>query len=160
MEKSTKGDWALWQTELSKIHTPAFKLLTPLDSWKHPSGRVWIYYYDGNEDEIQSKSEGGTEVYTMIAGRSRQYSLSHTEEGTAITGHPATIVKLEGGVLRMQEVGHNQVIETDKEQEDFLAHLKNYGREWFWEDIQTPDGTEWMAEAMKNGTLTSVTNGS
>ena len=60
----------------------------------------------------------------------------------------------------MQEVGHNQVIETDKEQEDFLAHLKNYGGEWFWEDIQTPDDTEWMAEAMKNGTLTSVTDGS
>ena len=28
------------------------------------------------------------------------------------------------------------------------------------EDIQTPDGTEWMAEAMKNGTLASVTDGS
>ena len=60
----------------------------------------------------------------------------------------------------MQEVGHNQVIETGKEQENFLAHLKNYGREWFWEDTQTPYGTEWMAEAMKNGILTSITDGS
>ena len=42
----------------------------------------------------------------------------------------------------MQEVGHDQVIEADKEQEDFLMHLRNYGGEWFWEDIQTPNGTE------------------
>ena len=44
-------------------------------------------------------------------------------------------------------------------QEDFLTHLRNYGGEWFWKDIQTSDGTEWLAEAMTNGTLTSVTDG-
>ena len=68
------------------------------------------YYYDGNKDYIQMKPEGGTEVYTRMDGRSRWYSLSHTEEGTAMTGHPVTIVELEGGALRMQEVGHDQVI--------------------------------------------------
>ena len=99
-------------------------------------------------------------MYTRMNGRNRQYSLSHTEEGTAITGHPATFVKLEGGALRMQEVGDDQAVETDKEHETFKAHLKNYGVEWFWEDIQTPDSTEWMAEALKNETLTSVTDGS
>ena len=36
--------------------------------------------------------------------------------------------------------------------------MRNYGGEWFWEDIQTPDGTYWLAETMKNGTLTSVTD--
>ena len=55
-------------------------------------------------------------------------------------------------------------METEEEEEEeegaFIEHLKNYGGEWFWEDIQWPDGTEWMAEAMKNGTLTSVTDGS
>ena len=51
-------------------------------------------------------------------------------------------------------------METDKEKGTFIEHLKNYGGKWFWEDIQCPDGTEWMAEAMKNGTLTSVTDGS
>ena len=40
-----------------------------------------------------------------------------------------------------------------------IDQVRNYGGEWFWEDIQTPDGTEWLAEAMKNGTLTSVTDG-
>ena len=137
--------------KLSKIHTPTLTLLTPLDKLKHPSARVWRYHYDGNKDEIQATSEGGTEVYTRMDGRSRRYSPSHTEEGTAITGHPAKIVELEGGALRMQEVGDNQVIETGEEQENFIAHLKNYEGEWLCEDIQTPDGTEWMSEAMKMG---------
>ena len=60
----------------------------------------------------------------------------------------------------MQEVGDDQAVETNKEHETFIAHLKNHGGEWLCEDIQTPDGTEWTAEAMKNGTLTSVTDGS
>ena len=93
--------------------------------------RVWRYHFDGNKDKIQARSEGGTEVYTRMDGRSRRYSLSHIKEGTAITGHPATIVELEGGALRMQEVGDNQAVETDKEHETFIAHLKNYGGEWF-----------------------------
>ena len=38
--------------------------------------------------------------------------------------------------------------------------MKKYGGEWFWEDIQTPVCTEWLAEAISNGTLTLVTDGS
>ena len=41
LENPTKEDWTLWRTELSKIHTPAFKLLTSLDRWKHSSAHVW-----------------------------------------------------------------------------------------------------------------------
>ena len=52
-------------------------------------------------------------------------------------------------MLRVQEVGHDQIIEADKEQEDFLTHLRNYGGKWFWEDIQTPDRIEWLTEAIK-----------
>ena len=95
-EMPTKGDWMQWRMELSKIHTPTLALLTPLDKWKHPSARVWRYYFDENKGEIQARSEEGTEVYTRMDGRCRRYSLSHTVEGTAITGQSATIVELEG----------------------------------------------------------------
>ena len=81
-------------------------------------------------------------MYTRMDERCRRYSLIHTEEGTVITGHPETIVELEGGALRLQEVGGDQVMETDKEHGTFIEHLKNYGGEWFWEVIQCPDGTE------------------
>ena len=67
------------------------------------------------------------EVYTRMDGQNRRYSHSHREQGTTIIGHPVTIFELEEGALHMQEVGHDQVIESDKEQEDLLAHLRNYG---------------------------------
>ena len=78
-ENPTKEDWTLWRRELSEIHTPAFKLLSPLDSWIYLSARVWRYHYDKNKDKIQVKLEGGTEVYTRMDGHSRQYSYSHRE---------------------------------------------------------------------------------
>ena len=102
---------------------------------------MWRYYFDGNKDNIQARSEEGTEVYTRMDRRSRRYSLSHTEEGTAIPVHPATIVELEGGALQMQGASNDQAIETDTEHETFTALLKNCREEWFWEDIQTLDDT-------------------
>ena len=63
---------------------------------------MWRYYYDENKDELQAKSEGGTEVYTRMDGQIRRYNHSHREVGTA-----ATIVKLEDGSLKVQEVGHD-----------------------------------------------------
>ena len=90
-------------------------------------------------------------MYTRMNGRNRQYSLSHTEEGTAITGHPATIVKLEGGALRMQEVGNNQAVETAKEHETFITHLKNYGGEWFWETFKPLMAQSgWLKQSKRN----------
>ena len=76
----------------------------------------------------QNPSElgGVTEVYTRMNSQSRRYNHSHREAETAITGHPATIVKLEDETPKVQEVDHDQVLEADKEQEDFLTHLRNY----------------------------------
>ena len=76
-EHPTKEDWTLWRRELSKIHTPTFKMLSPLDRWIHPLARVWRYYYDGNKDKIQAKLEGGKEVYTRMDRRSRRCTSTH-----------------------------------------------------------------------------------
>ena len=42
----------------------------------------------------------------------------------------------------------------------FYQHLLSYGGEWFWDDLHTPDGIEWIPAAMSRGTLTCVTDGS
>ena len=52
------------------------------------------------------------------------------------------MVEQEVKTQKVQEVGCNQVKEVNVEQEDFLTHLKAYGGEWFWNDIQTSNRTE------------------
>ena len=52
------------------------------------------------------------------------------------------------------------VDETENPDSTFVQHLRSYGGEWFWGDLRTPDGVEWIPEAMSKGTLTSVTDGS
>ena len=116
----------MWKRELSKTHPPTFKLLSTLDRLIYPLARVLRYYYDGKKDEIQPQSEGSTEEYTRMDMQSTRYNHSHREAGTAITGHPATRVELENGTMKVHEVGHDQVVEADREQEDFLTHLRNY----------------------------------
>ena len=140
MEHSTKEDWTLWRRELSKIHNATSKLLSPLDIWINPFARMWRYCYDGKKDKIQAKLEGSAEVYPRVDGRSRRYNHSHRETRTTITGHPATIVELEDGALKVQR-SWSLSSSTDEEQDDFSTHLRRYKGAWFCEDIQTPDGT-------------------
>ena len=60
-----------------------------------------------------------------------------------------TVIEQENGTLKVQEVGHGQAGEVNLEQEYFLlTNVKAYGVEWFWDNIKTPDGTEWIAEAL------------
>ena len=77
-----------------------------------------------------------------------------------ISGHPVIAVKQEDGTLKVREVGHDQAKEDNVEQEDFLTHLRAYEGEWFRDNIQTPNGTECIVEAIKNGTQVYAIDGS
>ena len=60
----------------------------------------------------------------------------------------------------MIDTGPPLATATEELESSFLQHLRSYGGEWFWEDLHTPDGIEWMPEAMSRGRLMSVTDGS
>ena len=77
LENPTKEDWTLWRRELSKIHTPDFKLLSPLDRWIHPSARVWRYYYDKNKARSK-QSRKAARKYTLGWTGKADGTLTHT----------------------------------------------------------------------------------
>jgi hypothetical protein len=106
-EHPTKDNLSLWGQEFIKIHTPTFKLLSPLDIWLHPLVCVWRHYFDKDKDKVRAKSDRGTETYTKVDGPGRRYRYSHREAEVKISGHPATAVEQEDGTLKVQEVGHD-----------------------------------------------------
>ena len=159
-EIPTKADWLVWQRELSRWHTPTFRLLSPMDRWVNPTARIWRYFYDEDKDEIQVKSDRGLEIYPRDSGRRRQYRYSHNDDEEQPSGIPATATENDDGTLRIRDTGPGLAERENVTHSTFVEHLNSYGGEWFWNDLRTPDGTDWIAEAMKRGTLTCVTDGS
>ena len=97
-------------------------------------------------------------TYTRVDGPEKRYRYLYREAEMTISGHPAIVSEQEKATLNVRAVGHDQAEEDKLEHEDFLMYLGAYRGEWFSDNIQTPGGTDWLAEAMENGTLTSVTD--
>ena len=105
-------------------------------------------------------TDRGLEIYPRDSGRRRQYKYSHKSKEEHPTGAPATATENEDGTLRIRDTGHNITEREDTIHNTFVEHLKLYDGEWFWTDLRTPNGTDWIADAMTKGTLTCVTDGS
>jgi len=59
----------------------------------------------------------------------------------------------------MVDTGPLMVDMTEESNGTFFQHLQSYGGEWFWANLRTPDGIEWLQEAMSKRTLSLVTDG-
>ena len=70
------------------------------------------------------------------------------------------MIEDEDGLLKVLETGPSPTEDVVDEDESFYQHLMGYGGGWFWDDLLTPDGIEWIPEVMQRGTLTCVTDGS
>ena len=92
---------------------------------------MWRHYFDKERDEVQTRSDQGTETYTRVDGPGRRYRHLHSDTVVIIPRRPATVVGQEDGTLKVWEVGHDQAGEDNVEHEDFITHLRVYGGEWF-----------------------------
>ena len=141
-----------------QLEHPTFQLLLPIDQWIDPSVRIWRYFYDKNKDEIQVKTDRGLEIYRRDSGCRRQYKYSHNSDKEYPTGAPATATDNKEGTLCIRDTGHKLAERENTTHNTFLKHLNSYSGERFWTDFCTPDGTDWIADAMKRTTLTCVTD--
>ena len=105
-------------------------------------------------------TDQGVEVYGRVLGGRRRYRATGGELRDAPAGKLATVKEDTDGCLEVVDTGPLMVDETEEPDSTFFQHLRSYGEEWFWDDLRTPDGIEWIPEAMSKGTLMSVTDGS
>ena len=95
--------------------------------------------------------EQGVEVYGRVPGGRRRYRKRAGELREAPEGDLATVKEEANGCLKVIDTGPPLATATEELEGSFLQPLRNYGGEWFWEDLHTPDGIEWMPEAMSRG---------
>ena len=111
-------------------------------------------------DKLTVSTEEGVEVYGRALGGRCRYRKRAGELREAPVGEPTTVNEEANGCLKVINTGPSLATATEELEGSFLQNLRSYGGEWFWEDLCTPDGIEWMPEAMSRRTLTSVTDDS
>ena len=121
---------------------------------------MWRYHYDRNADKLVVKTDKGAESYVRRDGPGRRYVRDETDTDHTGLLQPVTVEEQADGSLKVKDTGDGMAEEEDNTHESFMEHLRAYGGERFWEDVRAPDGTDWIKDAMAEGTITCVADGS
>ena len=123
------------------------KLRTPLGNWKNLTHRVWQWYYDKSDDDLQNLSQGKITHYkpsrSITGTRSTTiYRRTWVKDcaGSTARGSPTSVrvvsltqvIKLSNGP---------QLIRPLPEETNFWGFIRSWGGCWMWDDIDTSQGT-------------------
>ncbi|KAL3795721.1 hypothetical protein ACHAW5_004491 [Stephanodiscus triporus] len=165
-DKSVSSAWQLWLEFWTSFLGPGWSLQTPLGPWEHPAHRCWDWFYEARDDLlIRPSEEGGAEAYSIPGKghrlRSRQeYQRSHKLDSIPEHCLTANVLSLPGGKVLRREIGPPLAVPKPVTR-SFWAHLRLLWGEWMWEHICEGEGeVDWVRDALINGTLLAVTDGS
>ncbi len=128
------------------------------------SHRIWEWFYDPLRDQLQHRRGDVRTVYdpekTKRNARYTQiYSMQYTDSLPAI-GNPFNVQQLSANTFQRRETG-TALASPQTTEITFWEYLKSLGGIWMWEYIKEKEcNTEWLKDALINGSLIRVTDGS
>jgi hypothetical protein len=164
-ERPTAGDFRLWNDAIARITGPGLFLHDSLGPWTNTTHRKWDWKISWDTgDIIHIKPTGLNEYYSSVGGRTRinQVYRRHKISDQALPADalPCSVQLLRPGHVRFLNNG-TAMPESDPVNAPFLTTLKSHGGAWMWEHIEADDNDfSWIADALKNGTIIAVTDGS
>jgi hypothetical protein len=167
-EKPTRDNWATWIDFWRGYTTTGGKLKTPLGNWIYGTHRVWEWYYNKEDNNLQHV-KGGKVIHFKPARGFRltrsmtTYQRTWDEQHNSQTqlGHPTSVrVILSTRMSKLQE--GPSLVDPPNTHTNFWDFICSWGGSWMWEDIdftqETTQDLQWIAEGMKNNTLVWTTN--
>ena len=166
-EMPSNSDFRLWRTALLQIRALGGRL--HIGAYQRQGHKVWPWMYDIESLQLFHIKEDSVDLYEPALGegaRTRANRYICTEEGTGVAprGGPCTIGQAAGeGILKIISfTGNPPPTELPL---TFRQVLIEWGHTWMWEGLKlSGDGEDndyaWLREAIEEGTLVAVTDGS
>jgi hypothetical protein len=157
-------DWLLWRTFWTLYLGPGGLLNIPLGKWLHPSHRIWEWFYDPLQDQLQHVRNNAQTVYEPIHTkqdtRHTQHYYRHSTDSNTAIGSPCNVRQLSPTTVQRRETGL-QLTQQREASGTFWEHLKYLGGKWMWEYVKEGEiDISWLKDALTAGTLVGVTDGS
>ena len=146
-----------------------------LGKFEHPGHKRWDWRYCPTEDAIFHIDYSSNQIHTYSSegrGRQRYYALvtsTSIEEGSVGT-QLCTVKEVEDG--KVQLLSHTPMAPQAVLPDDFIEVLEKWGHTWIWKEMRitnasgigmrlsSPDNFDWIRQAIAEGTLICVTDGS
>jgi hypothetical protein len=163
-ELPSSKDWLLWRTFWTSYLGPGGLLHIPLREWLPLSHRIWEWFYDPTQDQLQDVRKNGRTVYELIQTKQdtkvTQHYYRHSTNSNPAIGSPCNVRQLSPTTVQRQETGPQFMLQKEVKG-TFWKHLQSFGGKWMWEYIKEGEtDISWLRDALTTGTLVGVTDGS
>jgi hypothetical protein len=155
-ERPTPKDFKAWQEALDQI-CPSKSMATPVGEFVHPSHRIWRWKWCPVSNQLKHISNDITKMDVYEPSYGSRFALLNQKVPIDDSGCVCSVTKVTSGVKissRAYGAPSPSVPTT------FMEVLKEWGCTWMWEGIDIRGGMEWIKDAIAEGTLLAVTDGS
>jgi hypothetical protein len=161
IEHPTESDFQLWKDAVSAL-CPSRTKRTGLGPFIAPTHRIWNWRWDeGSGSLCRSSNNGATEdVFRPEKKPNRFYyteTWPYTGRGILCLAEPTNAGAVGGG-WRLTSLAKEAT--PPQTPWMFMEVLYSWGNTWLWDNILMAGGCNWLHEAIRDGSLIAVTDGS
>jgi hypothetical protein len=163
-EHSARADWRRWMEFWTSFMGHGGQLYCPLGEWIYTSHRIWEWFYWACTDRMYRVSGNKTTVYKHSSAARVRLRQEYKHAGY-IDQLPQGCVPVDVLVLpkgRINRRGFGPPLANPQHSNaPFWEFLRSLGGEWMWQYVKEGEvDVGWIRDALVNGTLIGVTNGS
>ncbi len=157
-EEPTESDFELWQEAVEDIY-PSWLRVHSVGKYIAETHRIHAWQWCPYSKNLLHSAAGSAtmDVYSNVARKLNcctKMSTCPQEERRDI----CSVDKIQPGVFHITSTARKAP--TAPIPNSFLAILHEWGCTWQWEYMRVEGGTEWILEAIQDGSLIAVTDGS
>ena len=154
-------DWRTWRGALRLFTTGGYRLQQPLGKWTSSGHRIWRTTTT-DEGALAIAKDTGKEIWHNDPTSKLRNIFTRTREkpNDASPSQLASVEKDRRGSLRVTHRSKPFQEQPAAEEDTLETTLLGWGGAWMWADTDLTGDMTWLAEGIKNGTLTAVADGS
>ena len=159
-EKPTPADFDFWKQALARIcPSNSNSTVNVLGEFTSATHRIWRWKWCPIKNELLNLSPNvlRMDIYRPEANTNR-FVLALCDAPVEDRGILCSVDMLEPGMYRILSKAHEAC--PPSAPANFVEVLKEWKCMWLWKDMSITGGVDWIAEAIEDGTLLTVTDGS
>jgi hypothetical protein len=161
-ENPPNEDFKLWENALLCI-APKGRLQDRIGKFVEKGHKIWEWRYDEEEAKLFHLKGSVMDVYSpsLVPGHTRcanRWTRARLDQPRIDIGAICTTWEVALGVTTIISSAEGPPIH--KKPTNFWEVLKQWQRTWMWENLRWVGDDHWIAEAIEDGTLIAVTDGS
>ena len=165
-EKPPRKDFLLWRQALTQL-VPAGGIQDRLGVFQHGGYKIWDWQYDKPSAVLYHTTSTGVDKY-IHSQQARYANRQNRGEKVAPQGAPTATVVSRGVACSVKHHAPNIVAiastvhstyQADT-QDSLLDVLLEWGSTWLWDDLVIVGDEDWIFQAIQDGSIFAVTDGS